>query len=221
MATIYLVRHGETLWNREKRLQGHIDVGLNENGLWQASRVGEALAKKPLAAVVSSDLSRASQTASAIAAHHGLELKLDSMIRERHYGIMQGLSHQEVMELHPRNHAAWKNRETDFRPENGESLSEFYARIRESFIRWARLYEGQEIAVVAHGGVLDCVYRMATAMPLEAPRNFEILNASLNTIQYQDGGFALVEWGDVSFLKDGSDQSKRSLDEVDGSPKWA
>lgn len=221
MTVIYLIRHGETLWNREKRLQGHIDIGLNENGYWQAQRVGEYLSTKPLAAVISSDLSRASETALAVAKHHGLKLQLEPHIRERHYGLMQGLSHQEVMDLHPRNHAAWKNREPDFRPETGETLREFYARVCEAFKHWASQYEGQEIAMVAHGGVLDCAYRLASNMPLDAPRNFEILNASLNTMGYNQGVFQLIEWGNVSFLKDDSDQSRRSLDELDGSPKWA
>lgn len=219
MARIYLIRHGETMWNREKRLQGHIDIGLNERGFWQAERLGEYLATQPITAVISSDLSRAADTAKAVAKHHGLELHYDERLRERHYGLMQGLSHAEVAEKHPRNHLAWKNREVDFCPESGESLKQFYERVVNSAQYWAQRYQGQHIALVAHGGVLDCLNRLATGKSLEQARDFEILNASLNILEFKEGQFHLIEWGNVSFLRDSNNQSM-SLDELDGSPKW-
>ena len=218
MAKIYLIRHGETTWNREKRLQGHLDIGLNDRGYWQADRLGEYLASRPIAAVISSDLSRAVDTAKAVAKHHDLTLQYDQMLRERHYGLMQGLSHEEIAQQHPRNHLAWKNREIDFKPESGESLQQFYDRVVESAIFWAKQYRDQDIAIVAHGGVLDCLNRLATGKTLEVARDFEILNASLNTLSFFDDRFGLVEWGNVSFLH--NPHSDQSLDELDGSPKW-
>lgn len=218
MAKIYLIRHGETTWNREKRLQGHLDIGLNERGYWQADRLGEYLANRSVAAVVSSDLSRAVDTAKAVAKHYGLDLQYDQRLRERHYGLMQGLSHDEIADKHPRNHLAWKNREINFQPEFGESLQQFYDRVIESAVYWAKKYEGQDIAMVAHGGVLDCLNRAATGKTLEVPRDFEILNASLNTLSFSENRFELIEWGNVSFLNDPN--SPQSLDELDGSPKW-
>lgn len=218
MAKIYLIRHGETTWNREKRLQGHLDIGLNERGYWQADRLGEYLANRSVAAVVSSDLSRAVDTAKAVAKHHELDLQYDQRLRERHYGLMQGLSHEEIADKHPRNHLAWKNREINFQPESGESLQQFYDRVIESAVYWAKKYEGQDIAMVAHGGVLDCLNRAATGKTLEVPRDFEILNASLNTLSFSGNRFGLIEWGNVSFLNDPN--SPQSLDELDGSPKW-
>jgi probable phosphoglycerate mutase len=218
MAKIYLIRHGETTWNREKRLQGHLDIGLNERGYWQADRLGEYLANRSVAAVVSSDLSRAVDTAKAVAKHHELDLQYDQRLRERHYGLMQGLSHDEIADKHPRNHLAWKNREINFQPESGESLQQFYDRVIESAVYWAKKYEGQDIAMVAHGGVLDCLNRAATGKTLEVPRDFEILNASLNTLSFSENRFELIEWGNVSFLNDPN--SPQSLDELDGSPKW-
>ena len=218
MAKIYLIRHGETTWNREKRLQGHLDIGLNERGYWQADRLGEYLANRSVAAVVSSDLSRAVDTAKAVAKHHELDLQYDQRLRERHYGLMQGLSHDEIADKHPRNHLAWKNREINFQPESGESLQQFYDRVIESAVYWAKKYEGQDIAMVAHGGVLDCLNRAATGKTLEVSRDFEILNASLNTLSFSENRFELIEWGNVSFLNDPN--SPQSLDELDGSPKW-
>jgi len=220
ITTIYLIRHGETMWNRDKRLQGHIDIGLNERGFWQAEQVGQYLSRQPIKAVISSDLSRASDTAKAVAKHHQLDLILDEGLRERHYGIMQGLSHSEIEQNHPRNHAAWKNRELDFVPETGESLQQFYDRVVASAKKWAEQFAGQTIAMVAHGGVLDCLNRAATKRSLDVARDFEILNASLNTLSFQSGEFGLIEWGRVSYLQSNEDGNNYSLDEMDGSPKW-
>jgi probable phosphoglycerate mutase len=220
MTVIYLIRHGETMWNREKRLQGHIDIGLNERGYWQAEQIGQHLSGRPIAAVISSDLSRAIDTAKAVATHHRKELLLDEGLRERHYGVMQGLSHDEIIEKHPRNHAAWKNREVDFVPESGESLQQFYDRVLRSTMSWVERYPNQEIAIVAHGGVLDCLNRAATKKSLDAVRDFEILNASLNTLSYENGQLQLVEWGNIAHLQVADEGNNYSLDEVDGSPKW-
>jgi len=218
MTRLYLIRHGETLWNREKRLQGHLDIGLNETGLWQAEQVGRHLAQRPLQAIISSDLSRAADTAQAIAQHHSISLQLDELLRERHYGNMQGLTYDEVAAHHPRNHLAWKNREPDFCPEGGESLRQFYERVTQSVLAWVKKHPTAEIAIVAHGGVLDCINRYARGIGLSVARDFEILNASLNTLTYQDAQLKIEEWGNTEFLKH---QLNKSLDELDGSPKWA
>jgi len=164
-------------------------------------------------------LSRAIDTAKPIALHHQLELSLDPALRERHYGLMQGLSHQEIADHHPQHHQAWKKRDIHFQPGNGESLVQFNDRVVTAIASWAKKYAGQEIAIVAHGGVLDCLNRAARKVALDAARDFEILNASLNTLTYQDGEFDLVHWGDVNHLRDDQGQPSKSLDEVDGSPR--
>ena len=208
MAKIYLIRHGETTWNREKRLQGHLDIGLNERGYWQADRLGEYLADKSIAAVISSDLSRAVDTAKAVAKHHGLNLQYDAGLRERHYGLMQGLSHEEIAQKHPRNHLAWKNREIHFQPASGESLQQFYDRVIESAIFWARQYQNQDIAMVAHGGVLDCLYRYAHDISLWSERPCEIANAAINRLTWNGQVMQVVQWADKSHLHN-------ALDEID------
>jgi probable phosphoglycerate mutase len=200
-------------------LQGHIDIGLNDIGHQQALRLAKSLINKKISAIISSDLSRAIDTAKPIAIHHQLELSLDSALRERHYGVMQGLSHQEIADHHPEHHQAWKKRDIHFQPENGESLVQFNGRVVTAITSWAKKYVGQEIAIVAHGGVLDCLNRAARKVALDEARDFEILNASLNTLTYQDGQFDLVHWGDVNHLTDVQGQPSKSLDEVDGSPR--
>ena len=74
--------------------------------------------------------------------------------------------------------------------------------------------------MVAHGGVLDCLNRAATKKSLDVARDFEILNASLNTLSFESGEFGLIEWGRVSYLQSNEDGNNYSLDEMDGSPKW-
>ena len=201
MTIIYLIRHGETMWNREKRLQGHIDIGLNDAGYWQAECLAKHMAGKNLAAVISSDLSRAIDTAKPIAEHHELDLIFDPALRERHYGIMQGLSHQEIADNHPRNHLAWKNREVDFQPESGESLQQFYNRVVGAVKHWAGTYPDQEIAVVAHGGVLDCLYRASARMALDAPRTWQLGNAAINRVLFNGEGFVVIGWNDHGHLE--------------------
>lgn len=221
MTVIYLIRHGETFWNREERVQGHIDIGLNERGQWQAEQLGQYMSNRRLDAVISSDLIRAADTAQAVAKAHKLEVQLDAKIRERNYGVMQGMLYADLKDKFPRHFEAWMAREIDYVPDEGESLQQFYERVKMAALAWAKQYEGLHIALVAHGGVLDCLHRVATGLALNAPRNFEILNASLNTLGYQNGQLSITQWGDVSFLQSDRDQPSKSLDEFDGSPKWA
>jgi probable phosphoglycerate mutase len=98
-------------------------------------------------------------------------------------------------------------------------LVQFNDRVVSAIASWAKKYAGQEIAIVAHGGVLDCLNRAARKVALDVARDFEILNASLNTLTYQDEQFDLVHWGDVNHLRDDQGQPSKSLDEVDGSPR--
>lgn len=93
---LLLLRHGETAWNAETRIQGQLDIALNERGLWQAERLAQALAGEDLAAVYSSDLLRAHATAAALARHHGLPVLADAALRERGFGRFEGLTYAEI-----------------------------------------------------------------------------------------------------------------------------
>lgn len=214
MAKILLVRHGETDWNREQRLQGHLDIGLNERGIEQARLLGKILAHEKIDAAYSSDLSRALDTALAIVAHHQLPVSQDQSLRERHYGEIQGMTYGEIEQHRPENHNAWQGRNADFRPKDGESLREFYDRVVTGASRIAGAHLGQKIVIVAHGGVLDCLYRAATNLPIEAPRTFGLLNTSLNRLNFDGEKFSLESWGDVSHLDD-----PNAEDEMDGQGK--
>jgi probable phosphoglycerate mutase len=197
------VRHGETAWNVQSRLQGQLDIPLNERGLEQARRAARAIADSAPEAVVSSDLVRARATAEAIAAFNACPLMLDAGLRERSFGGFQGMTHLEVAQRWPDESARWKSRDPDFVPGgDGESLNVFYARCIEATRRIAEAHPGRTIVLVAHGGVMDCLYRAASRIPLDAPRGWSLDNAAINRLLYTDSGLTLVGWNDTSHLVD-------------------
>ena len=202
--TILLIRHGETPWNAERRLQGHIDIPLNERGLQQAAALGQALAGEPLAAVLSSDLQRARQTAQAVAELQHLPVQTDALLRERCYGAFEGLLYADIAARYPHEYAQWQARQIDAvmpsAERQAESFRQFYARANGAIARWAQQYDGQTIAIVAHGGVLECAYRAAVGMSLDSPRDFQVRNASVNRFSHTDGKLHLVHWGNIEHL---------------------
>lgn len=197
---LILVRHGETLWNRATRIQGHTDIPLSPLGLEQARRLSEALADEPLEAVYASDLSRARQTAEAVARLQGLQVRLDSGLRERAFGRFEGLSWDEIHQGYPEDAARWRRRDPDFAVGGGESLNVFSARCIAAAQRICEMHRGQSIALVAHGGVLDCLYRAATRVALDAPRSWQLGNASINRLLATEDGFSLIGWNDDGHL---------------------
>ncbi len=197
---LILIRHGETAWNRATRIQGHTDIPLSALGLAQAERLAEALADEPLAAIYSSDLSRARQTAEALAGTRDLPIRFDTALRERAFGRFEGLSWQQIEQGYPEDAARWRRREPDFPVGGGESLNVFSARCLEVASRAAAAHPGQSIALVAHGGVLDCLYRAATRVALDAPRSWQLGNATINRLLATPDGFTLIGWNDDRHL---------------------
>lgn len=204
---ILLIRHGETAWNIVKRLQGHTDIPLNAEGRRQAKALAIALENEKLAAIISSDLQRAVQTAGEIARLQGLPTRIDTDLRERCFGGFEGQLYSELPHMYPAEYAAWRACEPDaeFPPgENpGETIRRFAARILPCVSHYARQFSGQKIAIVAHGGVLECVYREAKRLPLNAKREVTIFNASINRFRFTDGQFELLQWGDIAHLDAG------------------
>jgi probable phosphoglycerate mutase len=208
---VLAIRHGETAWNVEGRMQGQLDLPLNATGRRQAERLARALAESRLDAIYASDLQRARSTAEAVALACGLPLGLDEGLRERCFGSFEGLTFDEVQQRWPDEARRWRRREPDFAPAGGESLSRFSARCVAAARRLAAAHPGETVALVAHGGVLDCLYRDATRIELQAPRTWQLGNAAINRLLYTPGGFTLIGWGDTQHL------DAIALDEADGS----
>lgn len=198
---ILAIRHGETAWNVDTRIQGQLDIPLNDTGRWQARRLAQALAGEELHAVYASDLSRAHATGEIVARRLGLPIELHPGLRERHFGGFQGHTHAEVETRWPVEARRWRQRDPDFSPPQGERLADFYARCVATASGLALRHPGQTIALVAHGGVLDCLYRAATHQPLDAPRAWSITNASINRLLHGEQGFSLIGWGDIGHLE--------------------
>jgi 2,3-bisphosphoglycerate-dependent phosphoglycerate mutase len=199
---IVLIRHGQTAWNVQGRIQGHTDIELNALGRAQAARLAQALHDEGLNAVVSSDLQRALSTAQALADPLGLAVHADSGLRERGFGAMEGLSFTQIDERHPEWALPWRRREPGFEPPGGESLLQFQARCLAAAHRLAQQHAGQCVAWVSHGGVLDVLYRAAVGAELQAPRSWQLDNASVNRLLYTGTGFNLVGWNDQQHLHD-------------------
>jgi probable phosphoglycerate mutase len=197
---IFALRHGQTAWNAERRLQGHIDIPLDDTGRWQAQRLAQALAGEDLAAIYSSDLQRALATAQAVAGTTGAPITTDPHLRERAFGRFEGHVYADITRLWPEEAERWRRREPDFPPGGGEALVDFYSRCVTAVSAWAERHPGQAIAVVAHGGVLDCLYRAATGLDLVAPRSWQLGNAAVNRLLYREDGFCLVGWDDAAHL---------------------
>ncbi len=198
---VFVLRHGRTAWNAEQRLQGQLDVALDDTGRWQAQQLARALAGETLAAIYSSDLQRARDTAQALAGLTGLPLATDTGLRERCFGRLEGLTYAEVEAHWPDDALRWRLREPDFGPGGGESLHAFYERSVAAVTRLAACHAGAAIAVFAHGGVLDCLYRAAAGIELGAARTWQLGNASINRLLYTGERWRVVGWDDHAHLE--------------------
>jgi len=198
-----LVRHGETAWNAEGRVQGQTDVPLSGVGRAQARAVAgalTALAGERFAALYASDLVRVTQTAAPAAENLALPVQLDARLRERHYGLFEKLTYVEAKDRFPEDYLRFKLRDPDYDFESGESLLRFRARAIECLGALVARHAGESILVFTHGGVLEMAYRHATGKPLSSPRDFEIPNAAINWIEAGAQGWSVQVWADCSHL---------------------
>ena len=195
-ARLCLVRHGETAWNAEGRVQGQLDIALSEAGLAQARCIAAALPEERFSALYASDLERVRQTAEPVAAKLGLGMRLDSRLRERHYGIFQGLTYAEAKATLPEDYARFKAKDPDFAFRDGETLRAFFSRAIECLTEIEQRHPGEEVLVFTHGGVLEMAYRHATGCGLSTPRTFELPNAAFNWIE----NWKVLGWADCDHL---------------------
>ena len=192
---ICLIRHGETDWNVERRMQGHLDIALNATGLAQAKGLAGMLEEHCFAAIYASDLSRARQTAQAAATMLQAQVLLLAELRERNYGIFQSLTYEEARRRYPAAYRCFEARDPDFVLSGGESLRAFAGRVTRCLTEIATRHAEEEVLIVAHGGVLDIARRAATGMSLAATRDFTINNAAINWLEYSNGHWRVLSWG--------------------------
>lgn len=212
-----VVRHGETPWNTQRRMQGHQDIPLNEQGLAQAVAAARYLAgchaQTPFAALISSDLLRARQTAGAIGAALALPVQLDAGLRERHYGDFEGKTPAEARLFAEAAYDTLLAREDLAAAPGGvEPLKVMAERIEGYMHTLATNYADQSVILVTHGGVLDVLYRRVLGREQTGPRDAPIPNAGLNWLDLVWVGdqldWKMVRWGETAHLDDAS------LDEI-------
>jgi len=201
--TLIVIRHGETEWNREKRMQGTTDTPLSEVGRVQAQALGRRLARRAFAALYTSDLARARDTALAIAEHTERGAATDPRLQERRFGIFEGLTAEEIVARYPGEHARFTSRDPDYAVPGGESARSFTQRCIGCLAEIAGRHHGAEVVVVTHGLVLDSLYRAAHGLDHGARRPVPLINASLNVFGFDGGAWRLELWGDVSHLAPG------------------
>ncbi|MDB5929822.1 MAG: phosphoglycerate mutase [Polaromonas sp.] len=198
---IIAIRHGETTWNVDTRIQGRLDIPLNATGRQQAARMAQALKEEPIAAVYASDLTRAWETAEYLGLAHALQVTPEPGLRERGFGDFEGRTFAEIEALLPEQSLRWRKRDPEFAPAGGESLVALNQRVLEAAGRLAARHPGELIALVGHGGVMDVLYRAATRLPIQAPRTWTLGNAAINRLLWTPQGFSLVGWADTQHLE--------------------
>ena len=201
---LIIVRHGQTEWNIAGIRQGHFDSPLTSRGAAQAQALGQRLARERFTALYSSDLGRAVQTAVAISDLTGHEIVTDSRLRERHLGIFQGLNAVEITEKYPEERRMLRTMGPDYVIPGGESMRQQVERNVCYLNELALKHAGETIVVVTHGGVVSGFFRHTLAIPLDAPRRFEFVNAGLNVFIHKEEHWMLLTWGDMSHLAPGA-----------------
>ena len=198
-----LVRHGETDWNVERRLQGHTDISLNERGLKQAHQMAKALQAIELQfdVLYTSDLKRAAQTAQAIEKVFGVSAITHEALRERNLGALQGLTTKEAPDIEPELWNTHLSRSLHEDLRGGESIVQFAKRIKDALEQIRSEHAGKTILLVSHGGALDMMYRIASNQALDAEKVVSVPNASLSWISHDGQSWKVNNWANTSHLE--------------------
>jgi probable phosphoglycerate mutase len=201
MTEITIVRHGETEWNKKMQLQGFTDSPLTDKGIRQANLLGEEIKWRKFDQLIISDLYRAEHTAQIINRHLELEMKKNKGLRERSFGVMEGMTREEIALKHADIYNAYIKRKSTFDIPGGESLIRFYERVIDTLNEIILQFDNQKILIVSHGGVIDCVIRYIFQLNLDDKRNFTIYNTSVNSFTIENNNWILEEWGNINHLK--------------------
>ncbi|HYF78481.1 MAG TPA: histidine phosphatase family protein [Symbiobacteriaceae bacterium] len=183
--TFYLIRHGETEWNHQRRIVGQGDPALNETGRRQAAVAAEWLAGLRLDIIYTSDLSRARETAEIVGSRQaGADIRSDRRLREKDAGTRTGWGYEEARLASPEYDAAMRRDPLHTRPEGGESVADQLARVVEALDELAVRHAGQAVGVVTHGGALRCAIMHAMKLTMEQVYQLDFDNCSLTVIEW-------------------------------------
>jgi probable phosphoglycerate mutase len=198
---ILLVRHGETDWNAIGRIQGHSDTPLNAAGRQQAQRTAQRLAREPIGGLYSSDLARAFETATIIGAPLGLRVVASPRLRERQYGLWEGLTSAEIQAHYPEQFAIWRARTTDFAPPQGETRNGLLTRALAELQAIARRHIGEMVVVVTHGGLCYVLINHILGSVDGDQREFTFGNASIHTLEVTGDQWSVLSMNETAHLQ--------------------
>ncbi len=205
MLQVYLVRHGETQWNAERRIQGQSDSPLTAQGEQQAWQVGERVRTLGITHIISSDLGRTRRTAEIIADACGCEIRFDARLRELDMGVLE----QRHLASLTEEEEGWRrqlvNGTPDGRIPEGESMLELSQRMQAALNACLDLPEGSRPLLVSHGMALGCLVSTILGLPAWAERRLRLRNCSISRVDYQQSPWLAPGWvvetaGDVSHL---------------------
>jgi alpha-ribazole phosphatase len=182
-----LVRHAETTEDARRRCYGRLDVGLSALGRMQCERLAERFRHEPVGAVVASPAIRARETATAIAAPHGLAVGIAESLRELDFGELEGRRYDEIAESDPELYERWMSAPTTVRFPGGESYADLEARAADAIAMLARERAGGRVVVVTHGGVVRAVLRSVLGFPAEHVFRIAVDPASVTTLEWVEG----------------------------------
>jgi len=198
MLTLYLVRHGQTAFNAEGRVQGWLDVPLDDTGLLQAQRVAQRFSAKPIQAIYSSPLRRAADTARAIGQACGREVIFDERLREYHMGDWTGLTGEEIAATTP----GFRMDDPDLAIPNGESAQDMHRRVASLLQDWIMRHMGETIVAVSHGGTLGALIGTMLGLPVMRRHPFAFGNAAVTKASYENGRWRLRSLNDRCHLRE-------------------
>jgi probable phosphoglycerate mutase len=207
-ARLLLIRHGETEWNTEGRIQGFRDIALSPRGQRQAQVLARHLATHAIDAVYASDLGRAIETAGPLARQRNLTVQIDARLKERGFGLFEGSTYAEAEAKWPNEYAIWRQRDPGHALPGGESFRDARARVMAALEEIAHRHAGGTVALVTHGGVLDIIYRAAEGIPWETPRSHLLPNASINDVVARAPGpeLQVLAWAQSGHLDAARDE---------------
>ena len=204
MGRLLIVRHGETPWNAEGRLQGHADIDLSEKGRQQAREVAKRLADTPIDAAYSSDLARAWHTAQIMLDQRDVPLNSTVGLRERYYGVFEGLTVEERQAQYPDEFAASLVKDLEFAPPGGENARGTLERMTGVIGEIKERHLNETVLIVGHGGSLRSAIISLMELPPEATWRFVMANCSLTVIDTYPDNAVLGLYNDTSHLHSSS-----------------
>ncbi len=198
---LYLVRHGQTLWNQQRRLQGQRDSALTSEGLRQAESLADRLINKKFSAIYTSDLGRTMITSRIVSAKlNGQQVYPDIRLRERNFGIFHGLNWEEIMKRFPEEGKNEKSGNVEYIIPEGESRQQVLDRSKEFLNDIILKHQGESILAVTHGGIVSSVVRLVLNIPVNAPRRFYLPNTAINVFEFNGTEWFVKTLGEISFL---------------------